>query len=87
MLYLIILITSDYELSANKLTYLNAIKGFMAVSLFSTVPTELYKLSISLQSSLTTGITALVQSAGSAGVFGGMGSITSPIMMLFILVY
>ncbi|MEG0050491.1 MAG: DUF6045 family protein, partial [Clostridia bacterium] len=38
-------------------TALNAIKGFMAVSLFTIVPIELYKLSISLQSSLTAGIT------------------------------
>ena len=36
---------------------LNAIKGFMAVSLFTTVPIELYKLSINLQASLTKGIT------------------------------
>jgi hypothetical protein len=87
-------------------TALNAVKGFMAVSLFSTVPVELYKLSISLQSSLTAGITGSdsgidtlatniinelsaagnLQSAGSASVFGGMGVITSPIMMLFILI-
>ena len=31
---------------------LNAIKGFMAVSLFTTAPIELYKLSVNLQSSL-----------------------------------
>ena len=87
-------------------TALNAVKGFMAVSLFSSVPVELYKLSISLQSSLTAGITGSdsgidilatniinelsaagnLQSAGSASVFGGMGVITSPIMMLFILI-
>ncbi|RJQ39264.1 MAG: hypothetical protein C4550_05565 [Nitrospiraceae bacterium] len=87
-------------------TALNAVKGFMAVSLFSSVPVELYKLSISLQSSLTAGITGSdsgidtiatniinelsvagnLQSAGSVGVFGGMGVITSPIMMLFILI-
>ena len=30
---------------------LNAIKGFMAVSLFTTVPIELYKLSVNLQAS------------------------------------
>src|SRR5574344_2365697 len=36
---------------------LNAIKGFMAVSLFTTVPIELYKLSVNLQASLTAGIT------------------------------
>jgi len=38
-------------------TALNAIKGFMAVSLFTTVPIELYKFSVDLQSSLTAGIT------------------------------
>lgn len=36
---------------------LNAIKGFMAVSLFTVAPIELYKLSVNLQSSLTYGIT------------------------------
>ncbi len=85
---------------------LNAVKGFMAVGLFSTVPVELYKLSISLQSSLTAGITGFdtgigtlagniiselsaagsLENAGTAGVFGGMGVITSPVMMLFILI-
>lgn len=85
---------------------LNALKGFLAVGLFSTVPVELYKLSISLQSSLTAGITGFgsgidtlasniisdlraagsLESAGSAGVFGGIGTVTSPIMMLFILI-
>lgn len=84
---------------------MNAIKGFMAVGLFSTVPVELYKLAVSLQSSLTAGITGLgtgidtiaaniisdlaaagsLESAGSAGVFG-FAAITSPIMMLFILI-
>jgi hypothetical protein len=87
-------------------TALNAIKGFMAVGLFSTVPVELYKLSISLQSSLTAGITGSgsglntlagniitelstagnLESASSVNVFGGMGMITSPIMMLFLLI-
>lgn len=33
-------------------TALNVIKGFLAASLFTTVPVELYKLSISLQGSL-----------------------------------
>lgn len=36
---------------------LNAIKGFMAVNLFTIVPIELYKLSVNLQASLTAGIT------------------------------
>lgn len=61
-------------------TALNAIKGFMAVSLFSIVPVELYKLAITLQGeliagltgygsdvgSLATGIIATVQSAGTS---------------------
>lgn len=38
-------------------TALNNLKGFMAVGLFSTIPVELYKLSVTLQSSLTSGIT------------------------------
>ncbi|ACV62361.1 hypothetical protein Dtox_1497 [Desulfofarcimen acetoxidans DSM 771] len=82
---------------------MNAIKGFMAVSLFSVVPVELYKLSISLQSSLTAGITGFgsgidtiasniiseLSAAGnleSAGSVFGFGSVTSPIMMLFIVI-
>ena len=36
---------------------INALKGFLAVSLFTTVPVELFKLSVSLQASLTSGIT------------------------------
>jgi hypothetical protein len=38
---------------------LNAIKGFLAAALFSSVPVELYKLSISLQGELTAGIAGL----------------------------
>lgn len=87
-------------------TALNAVKGFMAAGLFSTVPVELYKLCVSLQGSFTAGITGLGtgldtlaanivsslqdagswQDASSSGVFGGIGSITSPIMMIFILI-
>jgi len=40
-------------------TALNAIKGFMAVNLFSLAPVELYKLAVTLQSSFTSGITGL----------------------------
>lgn len=84
---------------------MNALKGFMAVGLFSTVPVELYKLAVSLQSSLTAGITGLgtgidtiaaniiselaaagsLESAGNSSVFG-FGAVTSPIMMLFVLI-
>jgi len=45
-------------------TALNAIKGFMAVGLFSTVPVELYKLSVSLQISLAAGITGFGSGIG-----------------------
>lgn len=38
-------------------TALNAIKGFLAVNLFSVVPVRLYELSVSLQASMTAGIT------------------------------
>ncbi len=87
-------------------TALNAIKGFMAVGLFTTVPVELYKLSVSLQGSFMAGITGrgtdfgtvaaniinTLKSAGdvnqamSSNVFGGLTAITSPIMMIFILI-
>lgn len=40
-----------------KETALNAIKGFLAVSLFTTVPVRLYELSVSLQSTFTAEIT------------------------------
>lgn len=36
---------------------LNAIKGFMAVSLFTVAPIEVYKLSVNLQASLSYGLT------------------------------
>lgn len=45
-------------------TGLNAIKGFLAASLFSTVPVELYKLAISLQSELTAGLTGSASNVG-----------------------
>ena len=87
-------------------TALNVIKGFLAASLFTTVPVELYKLSISLQGSFTAGITGLGEDIGTvaagivqslqdaatwqeaaiSGVFGGIGSISSPIFMIFLLI-
>ena len=113
-LYLVGLVVSCFETGIEyqsgrgsvKDAALNALKGFMAVSLFTVVPIELYKLSVNLQASLTTGITGHnngirelangiiselgsfenVVSAGSSGVFGGMSSITSPIMTLFIII-
>jgi len=45
-------------------TALNAIKGFMAVSLFTVVPVRLYELSVTLQGQLTAGITGYGVSIG-----------------------
>ena len=87
-------------------TALNVIKGFLAASRLTTVPVELYKLSISLQGSFTAGITGLGEDIGTvaagivqslqdaatwqeaaiSGVFGGIGSISSPIFMIFLLI-
>ena len=47
-------------------TAINCLKGFMAVSLFSTVPVRLYALSVSLQASFAAGITGL----GDIGALG-----------------
>ena len=52
-------------------TGLNAMKGFLAASLFSTVPVELYKLSITLQSQFSAGLT---------GFGDGVGSLASDII-------
>ena len=41
---------------------INAIKGFLAVGCFTLVPVELYKLSVTLQASLTSGITGYGES-------------------------
>ena len=48
-------------------TAINAIKGFMAVSLFTTVPVRLYALSVSLQVTLAYGITGAGASIGTVG--------------------
>lgn len=45
---------------------INAIKGFLAVSLFSTVPVKLYQLCVSLQGSLTAGVTGGGKDIGTA---------------------
>ena len=47
-----------------KATCLNAIKGFMAVNLFSVVPIRLYELAISLQGVMAQGITGSGASIG-----------------------
>ena len=55
-------------------TALNAIKGFMAVSLFTVVPVRLYELSVTLQGQLTAGIT---------GYGASIGDVASDIMKEF----
>jgi len=51
-------------------TAMNIIKGFMAAGLFSVVPIELYKSSITLQSGLITSISGLTSSLDSIGTIG-----------------
>lgn len=48
-------------------TALNTIKGLLAVSLFSTVPQRLYSLSVSLQETLSTGLTGYGTTIGELG--------------------
>jgi hypothetical protein len=73
-------------------TALNAIKGFMAVSLFTIVPVRLYQLSISLQSGFTTGISGLLGASGgidsmATTALSGMSSLgLSAIMGIFVLI-
>jgi len=96
----------DYESGRGGIrsTALNAVKGFLAVSLFTTVPVELFKLSVELQAKLSAGITGYGSGAGElatsivtklkgggsladaakAGIFGGLGSSDSSLMLLLI---
>ena len=62
-----------------KETALNAIKGFLAVSLFTVVPVRLYELSVTLQASLTAGITGYGTSIGEAatGIIDTLSDIES----------
>lgn len=75
---------------------MNAIKGFLAVSLFTIVPVELFKLSVDLQSSLTAGITGYGSNFGevantflretSTDGFGGISTATNPLLTIFLIV-
>lgn len=73
-------------------TGLNIIKGFMAVTLFSILPIELYKFSITLQSSMTSGMAGLAGSEsgvmesalGSLNFVSNMG--LSAVLGIFILI-
>ena len=75
---------------------LNALKGFLAVSLFTLVPVELFKLSVSLQASMTTGITGygtdfgavadtILRESSESG-FGGITGVTNQLLMIFLIV-
>ena len=44
-------------------TAINAVKGFMAVSLFSTLPVEVYKMAVSLQGDLSRSISGITQAS------------------------
>ena len=55
-------------------TAINAIKGFMAVNLFTIVPVRLYELAVTLQGQLTAGIT---------GYGASIGDVASEIMQEF----
>lgn len=48
-------------------TAINALKGFFAVSLFSTLPVRLYALSVSLQGTFAAGLSGKATSIGSLG--------------------
>ncbi|WP_300758622.1 conjugal transfer protein TrbL family protein [uncultured Oscillibacter sp.] len=48
-------------------TAINALKGFMAAGLFTTVPVRLYALSVSLQGTFATGLTGYGNSIGTVG--------------------
>lgn len=85
-------------------TSINILKGFMATSLFTITPIELYKLCVTLQGSLVSDITgaksigdlasSLIEKASTMGLkeimeegaFLGITSITSNIMVIFILI-
>ena len=85
---------------------INTLKGFLAASLFTTLPVELYALSVDLQGSLShalsgagggvgeltsniiSGLTdaGTLEEAALTNVFGGFGSMTNPLLLLFLLI-
>lgn len=72
-------------------TALNILYGFLAVSLFSSLPVELYKTCISLQGKLTDGLAGLLQTNGmSIGELANsalsMNTLTEPELFNFFLV-
>ena len=74
-LFAVSLVVSDFECGieyasgrANiQQTALNILKGFFAVSLFSTLPVRLYELSVTLQGTFAAGLTGYGSSIGEVG--------------------
>lgn len=70
-------------------TALNYIKGFMAVSLFTVLPVNLYSLCVSLQSSFGSGITGItnMESIGAAAqgalISSAIPGIGNPVLQIF----
>ena len=75
-----------------KTVLMGAFKGFMAVSLFTILPVELFKLSVDLQASLTAGITGYGTDFGSqASLFltdsgNSFSAIGNPILSIFLII-
>ena len=85
---------------------INTLKGFLAASLFTTLPVELYALSVDLQGSLSHALSGAgggvgelagniisglsdagtLEEAALTNVFGGFGSMTNPLLLLFLLI-
>ena len=74
-------------------TALNYIKGFMAVSLFTVLPVNLYSMCISLQSSFGSAISGLMGGSGTIGelaqaaiMSASMPGVGNPVMQIFMLI-
>lgn len=87
-LYVVGLVVSAFEVGIEfntgrgniKETAMSALKGFIAVSLFTTVPVRLYELSITLQGLLTRGLTGAGEDISTVGQsimddFSSLGSL------------
>lgn len=74
-------------------TALNALKGFFAVSLFSTLPVEMYRLSTSLQAQLSIGLTGYGSGDYSSIATGAVDAISQnaasmndPLLLLLLII-
>ncbi len=75
-----------------KSTFLNILKGFIATSLFTTLPVELYKFAVSLQTSLSVGLAGVTNTGQNIGTMasnslGLIGTLSvSGIFAIFLLI-